>query len=57
MRVRVLLAACVALAAIQGLHQLIVEKDAMIDSQQRQIGELVARMACIEARLAPATDR
>jgi len=39
----------VALAAIQGLHQLMQQKDAKIDAQQREIAALKERMAGVEA--------
>jgi hypothetical protein len=38
----------VALAAIQGLHQLVQEKDAKIDAQQREISALKKRVASVE---------
>jgi hypothetical protein len=38
----------VALAAIQGLHQLMQEKDAKIDAQQREISALNERMRSVE---------
>ena len=41
----------VALAAIQGLHQLVQEKDAAISIQQRRIEKLEARLQAIEARI------
>jgi hypothetical protein len=41
----------VALAAIQGLHQLILDKEQVIDAQQRQINELSARLTKLEAAL------
>jgi hypothetical protein len=39
----------VALAAIQGLYQLLEEKDERIDRQERQILSLTARVAALEA--------
>jgi hypothetical protein len=39
----------VSLAAIQGLHELVREKDARIASQERQMAELEARVAALEA--------
>ena len=39
----------VALAAIQGLHQLVQEKDAALSIQQRRIEKLEARLKAIEA--------
>ncbi len=41
----------VALAAIQGLHRLVQEKDAKIDAQAREIDKLRDRMSRIEALL------
>ena len=38
----------VALAAIQGLHQFVQEKDAAISIQQRRIDKLEARLADLE---------
>ena len=38
----------VALAAIQGLYQLVREKDAQLTAQQRQIKALEARMTALE---------
>ena len=38
----------VALAAIQGLHQLVQEKDALITSQQEQIDSLESRLTALE---------
>jgi hypothetical protein len=42
----------VALAAIQGLHQLVQAKDEKIEAQQREITALKARMANVELMLA-----
>ncbi len=42
----------VALAAIQGLYQLVQEKDAQIAAQQAQIDDLKARLAALEALVA-----
>ncbi|MCS7055515.1 MAG: tail fiber domain-containing protein [Thermoflexales bacterium] len=42
----------VALAAIQGLHQLVQEKDAQMASLQAQNAALQAKLAVLEARLA-----
>jgi hypothetical protein len=39
----------VALAAIQGLYQVVQEKDATIAGQQREIDELRARLSALEA--------
>ena len=41
----------VALAAIRGLHQLMQEKDAKIDAQARELGQLRERLSRIEALL------
>jgi len=41
----------VALAAIQGLHQLMQEKDAKIDAQARELQQLQDRLSRIEALL------
>jgi trimeric autotransporter adhesin len=41
----------VALAAIQGLRQLVQEKDKRIAAQQSEINDLKTRLARIEARL------
>jgi hypothetical protein len=38
----------VALAAIQGLYQLVQEKDAQLASQERQIAALETRLAALE---------
>ena len=40
----------VALAAIQGLYELVKEKDAQIAKQQEQITQLSERLAALEAR-------
>jgi hypothetical protein len=42
----------VALAAIQGLHQLIMEKNCAINAQQQQINDLSERLSRLEAALA-----
>ena len=39
----------VALAAIQGLHQLVQEKDAMIERQRREIADVKQRLARVES--------
>jgi len=41
----------VALAAIQGLHQIVREKDAQLASQQREISSLEARVSALEQDL------
>jgi hypothetical protein len=41
----------VALAAIQGLHQVILENAAVISAQQRQISDLTTRLADLEEKL------
>ena len=41
----------VALAAMQGLYQVVQEKDIQIASQQRQIAELESRIATLEQRI------
>jgi hypothetical protein len=42
----------VALAASQGLHQLIMEKNCAINAQQQQINDLSERLSRLEAALA-----
>ncbi len=42
----------VALAAIQGLYQIVQEKDAQIAAQQKQIDDLQARLSALEALVA-----
>ena len=42
----------VALAAIQGLHQIVLESNAVISAQQRQISDLTTRLANLEEKLA-----
>jgi hypothetical protein len=42
----------VALAAIQGLYEMVQQKDAQIATQQRQIDDLEARLAVLEALVA-----
>jgi hypothetical protein len=46
----------IALAAIQGLYEIVQEKDAEIAAQQEQITELTARLDCLEALLAQSLD-
>jgi hypothetical protein len=46
----------VALAAIQGLHQLLQEKDAQMAAQQEQIDDLETRLAALEGALDSAAD-
>ncbi len=41
----------VALTAIQGLYELVQEKDAQVAAQKEQIATLTARLECIEAML------
>jgi hypothetical protein len=47
----------VALAAIQGLYQVIQEKDAQIKAQQQRIGALEAEIAAQRGRLAALETR
>jgi hypothetical protein len=46
----------VALAAIQGLFQVLQEKDAQLEAQGRQIAALEARLAALEQRQAGAVS-
>ena len=46
----------IALAAIQGLYEIVQEKDAEIAVQQEQITELTARLDRLEALLAQSLD-
>ena len=42
----------VALAAIQGVYEIVQEKDAQLSEQQTQIDDLEARLSRLEANLA-----
>ena len=46
----------VALTAIQGLYQLLQERDAQVAAQQEQIDDLEARLAALEALLVTMAD-
>jgi hypothetical protein len=46
----------VALAAIQGLYEIVQAKDAEIAAQHKQIADLTARLAAVEELLAKRTD-
>jgi hypothetical protein len=47
----------VALTAVQGLYQLLQEKDAQIAAQQERIDDLEARLTALEALVVTTTPK